>query len=131
MDDFATKGFYTVGVFGQEKALRTFICTNTDLVSDEEILNIYAVHWEIEVYFRDCKNKLAIDKYQIHSAKGIKRFWLISSLACLLACLKSPSFDFSAGYASLSQIIRIERISFIFDFALNGGEKSALLAMVA
>ena len=122
---------YPVSAFAQEKALRTFICTNTNLASDEEILNLYAVRWEIEVYFRDCKNKLAIDKYQIRSADGIKRFWLISSLAYLLACLESPSFDFSAGYASLSQKIRIERISFIFDFALNGGEKSALLAMVA
>ena len=56
---------------------------------------------------------------------------MISSLAYLLACLESPSFDFSAGYASLSQKIRIERISFIFDFPLNGGDKSALLAMVA
>ena len=160
MDDFATKGFYTVGAlkkyyvyryegklndiekavvlicypvsaFGQEKALRTFICTNTDLISDEEILNLYAVRWEIEVYFRDCKNKLALDKYQIRSAKGIKRFWLISSLAYLLGCLESPSFDFSEGYASLYRKIRIEKVSFIFDFALNGGEKSALLTMVA
>ena len=122
---------YPVSAFGQEKALRTFICTNTDLVSDEEILNLYAVRWEIEVYFRDCKNKLALDKYQIRSAKGIKRFWLISSLAYLLACLESPSYNFSEGYASLSHTIFFERVSFIFDFALNGGEKSALLAMVA
>ena len=122
---------YPVSAFGQEKALRTFICTNTYLISDEEILNLYAVRWEIEVYFRDCKNKLAFDKYQIRSAKGIKRFWLISSLAYLLGCLESPSFDFSEGYASLYRKIRIEKVSFIFDFALNGGEKSALLAMVA
>ena len=122
---------YPVSAFGQEKALRTFICTNTDLVSDEEILNLYAVRWEIEVYFRDCKNKLALDKYQIRSAKGIKRFWLISSLAYLLACLESPSYNFSEGYASLSHTIFFERVSFIFDFALNGGEKSALLAIVA
>ena len=54
--------------------------------------------------------RVVINKYQIRSAKGIKRFWLISSLAYLLACLESPSFDFSAGYASLSQKIRIEKI---------------------
>ena len=122
---------YPVSAFAQEKALRTFICTNADLASDEEILNLYAVRWEIEVYFRDCKNKLAFDKYQIRSANGIKRFWLISSLAYLLACLESPSFNFSEGYASISQTIFIERVSFIFDFAQSGGEKSALLAMVA
>ena len=112
---------YPVSAFGQEKALRTFICTNADLVSDEEILNLYAVRWEIKVYFRDGKNKLAIDKYQIRSAYGIKRFWLISSLAYLLACLESSSFSFSEGYALLSQTIVVERLSFIFNFAQNGG----------
>ena len=122
---------YPVSAFGQERALRTFICTNADLVSDEEILNLYAVRWEIEVYFRDCKNKLALDKYQIRSANGIKRFWLISSLAYLLACLSSTSYNFSEGYALLSKTIFVERISYIFDFAQNGGEKSTLLAMVA
>lgn len=122
---------YPVSAFAQEKALRTFICTNADLASDEEILNLYAVRWEIEVYFRNCKNKLAFDKYQIRSANGIKRFWLISSLAYLLACLESPSFNFSEGYASISQTIFFEKVSFIFDFAQSGGEKSALLAMVA
>ena len=89
------------------------------------------MRWEIEVYFRDCKNKLALDKYQIRSQNGIKRFWLISSLAYLLACLESSSFSFSEGYALLSQTILIERVSYIFDFAQNGGEKSTLLAMVA
>lgn len=122
---------YPVSAFGQEKALRTFICTNADLSSDEKILNLYSVRWKIEVYFRDCKNKLALDKYQIRSAKGIKRFWLITSLAYLLACLESPSFNFSEGYDLLSHNIRIERFSFIFDFVKNGGEKSALLDMVA
>ena len=122
---------YPVSAFAQEKALRTFICTNSDLASDEEILNLYAVRWNIEVYFRDCKNKLALDKYQIRSANGIKRFWLISSLAYLLACLSSTSYNFSEGYALLSKTILVERVSYIFDFAQNGGEKSTLLAMVA
>ena len=122
---------YPVSAFGHEKALRTFICTNSDLASDEEILNLYAVRWNIEVYFRDCKKKLALDKYQIRSVKGIKRFWLISSLAYLLACLSSTSYNFSEGYALLSKTILVERVSYIFDFAQNGGEKSTLLAMVA
>ena len=122
---------YPVNAFGQEKALRSFICTDVSLVSNQEILDLYSVRWQIEVYFRDCKTKLAFDKYQIRSAKGIKRFWLIASLAYLLACLASPSYDFSDGYRVLSYSIHIEKISFIFDFVKDGGEKSALLAMVA
>ena len=71
---------YPAKSFGKEKALRAFISTNAAL-SDEEILDLYVVRWEIEVYFRDCKMKLAVDKYQIRSANGIKHFWLIASLA--------------------------------------------------
>ena len=89
------------------------------------------MRWEIGVSFRDCNDKLAVDKYQLRPHNGIKRFWLISSLAYLLACLESSSFNFSEGYALLSQTILVERVSYIFDFALNGGEKSTLLAMVA
>ena len=96
---------YPVNAFGQEKALRSFICTDTCLVSDQEILALYSVRWEIEVYFRNCKTKLAFDKYQIRSAKGIKRFWLITSLAYLLACYTSNSYDFSDGYTILQSVV--------------------------
>ena len=54
-----------VNVFGQEKVLRSFICTDVSLVSNQEILDLYSVRWEIEFYFRDCKSKLAFDKCQI------------------------------------------------------------------
>lgn len=121
---------YPAKSFGKEKALRTFISTNAAL-SNEEILDLYVARWEIEVYFRDCKTKLAIDKYQIRSANGIKRFWLIASLAYMIACFESDRYNFSEGYHLLSQLIRREQISFIFDYALNGGDKSALLQKFA
>ena len=100
-------------------------------LSDEEILDLYVVRWEIEVYFRDCKMKLAVDKYQIRSANGIKHFWLIASLAYMIACFESKRYNFSEGYHLLSQTIRREQISFIFDYAQNGGDKSALLENIA
>ena len=77
---------YPKNAFGKEKSLRAFISTNT-AISDEEILNLYVTRWNIEVYFRDCKSKLAIEQYQIRSAKGIKRLWMITSLVYLLAWL--------------------------------------------
>lgn len=120
---------YPKKAFGKEKALRAFISTNTAL-SDEEILNLYVTRWNIEVYFRSCKSKLAIDQYQIRSAKGIKRFWLIASLVYLLACLESEHFCFSDGFSLISHILYREQISFIFDYAANGGDKSALLQKI-
>lgn len=83
---------YPAKSFGKEKALRAFISTNAAL-SDEEILDLYVVRWEIEVYFRDCKMKLAVDKYQIRSANGIKHFWLIASLAYMIACFESKRYN--------------------------------------
>ena len=113
---------YPVGALGKSNALRAFISTNSAL-SDEKILDFYVQLWNIEVFFRDAKNKLAFDKYQIHSKKGIQRFWIIASLAYLLACFKSDKFDFSEGYSILSDQIRCEQLLFIFDFAKNGGAK--------
>ncbi len=121
---------YPKNAFGKEKTLRAFICTNVDF-SNEEILNLYVTRWNIEVYFRDCKNKLALDRYQIRSAKGIKRLWLIASLVYLLACLESQSFKFSEGFHVLSTALVREQVAFIFDYAMNGGDKSALLQKIA
>jgi hypothetical protein len=120
---------YPEKAFGKEKALRVFISTNAAL-SNEMILHLYVSRWEIEVYFRDCKTKLAVDRYQIRSAKGIRRFWLITSIAYNLACCESHTYSFSEGFHRIAHLLRIERISFIFDYALHGGEKSALLGLI-
>ena len=32
---------------------------------------------DVEVFFRTTKGKLALDKYQLRSATGIRRFWLL------------------------------------------------------
>ena len=67
------------------KAFRAFISTNPSL-SIEEILNIYVNRWEIEVFFRNFKTKLAFDCYQIRSSKGIKCFcWSLHYLILLPA----------------------------------------------
>ncbi len=121
---------YPVGALGKSNALRAFISTDAAL-TDEQILDLYVQRWNIEVFFRDAKNKLALDKYQIRSKQGIKRFWIIASLAYLIACFKSKSFDFSEGYNIISHEICCEQVSFIFDFALNGGNKYDLLKTIA
>ena len=121
---------YPVKAFGKAKALRAFISTNAAL-SDQEILDFYTIRWEIEVYFRDCKNRLALDKYQIRSARGITRFWLIASLAYLIACFESQSFDFSEGFALFAQKLTVERYSALFDLATSVQDKQAFLQLVA
>ena len=121
---------YPVKAFGMAKALRAFISTNAAL-SDQEVLDFYTTRWEIEVYFRDCKNRLALDKYQIRSAEGISRYWLIASLAYLIACFESKSFDFSEGFTIFAHKLSIERYSSLFDLAFAVPDKQAFLQLVA
>lgn len=121
---------FPAGAMNNPKALRAFICTDTSL-STEEILNLYVNRWEVEVFFRNCKTKLAFDRYQIRSSKGIKRFWLITSLAYFVACCESKSFDFSEGHCSITHKIEYERIRFVYEFGKSGKNISDLFAMVA
>ena len=107
---------YPVGAFHNKKALRAFLCTNSEL-STEDILRMYTERWEIEVFFRESKSKLAIDKYQIRSVKGIKRFWLISSLAYLIACCESNSFDFSEGYHIFMKKVEYDQLENLYFIA--------------
>ena len=70
---------YPEETFGNPKALRAFICTDTELDS-QTILEYYSKRWNIEVFFKQVKNILGFGGYQIRSSKGIERFWLILSL---------------------------------------------------
>ena len=65
--------------FGEAKALRAFICTDTELDS-QTILEYYGKRWNIEVFFKQVKNIFGFGGYQMRSSKGIERFWLILSL---------------------------------------------------
>ena len=84
--------------FGEAMALRVFISTHTELTA-QEILNIYAKRWNIEVFFRNCKQKLAFDKCQLRKKQGITRMWLILSFIHFLCCTVSGYVDsFDEGY---------------------------------
>ena len=55
------------------EALWAFLSTDVSLTTNE-ILSYYVCRWPIEVFFRQCKDKLALDRYQIRSLKGIQRY---------------------------------------------------------
>ncbi len=95
---------FPVDTMDNPNTLRAFISTDVSL-SSEEILNVYVNRWAIEVFFRDCKTKLAFDGYQIRSRKGIRRFWIITSLAYFIACSQSKSFHFWGMGGSLTLFV--------------------------
>lgn len=105
---------YPRETLGKAHTLRAFVSTDTSL-SVTDILDHYVVRWNIEVFFRNAKQKLAFDKYQIRSSTGIKRFWLIMSLAHFLCCVGTDKIlSFEDGYSHFQSEILRERTEFIY-----------------
>jgi len=75
----------------KDGALKVFICTEINMET-ETILFHYSQRWCIEIFFRQNKMRLCLDKYQIRSEKAIKRFWVLSMLTyiyCVTGTTKS------------------------------------------
>ncbi|MCI9335912.1 MAG: transposase [Lachnospiraceae bacterium] len=78
-------------------------------------LDKYVERWPIEVFFRQSKDKLAFDRYQVRSSKGIRRYWLLMSLVHLVACTGCGEvMSFEDGYAYIYSHIQEERLRFIY-----------------
>ena len=62
------------------------------------------------MFFRQCKDKLALDSYQIRSTQGIRRYWLIMSFAHYMCVVGTGEVcHFETGYHKISDIIQMEK----------------------
>ena len=117
------------GAFGNLKALRCFVCTDVSL-GVETILSTYTQRWPIEVFFRESKNKLALNGYQIRSSNGIRRYWLIMSLSHFICCTGTDTpVSFSDGYHILQNQIKQEQITYIYQCGMRGDSLEELLTL--
>ena len=122
---------YPKDAFQVPKALRAFISTDVSL-STKEILDKYADRWPVELFFRQSKDKLSFDRYQIRSSKGIHRYWLLMSLAHLIACTGcGETMSFEDGYACIHNQIQKERLYFIYQCGSRHILFDDVLALVA
>ena len=122
---------YPKDAFHAPRALRAFISTDVSL-STREILDKYVGRWPVEVFFRQSKEKLAFDRYQVRSAKGIQRYWLLMSLAHLIACTGcGENMSFEDGYAYIYRHIQEERLRFIYQCGAKHMSFEEVLALVA
>ena len=122
---------YPKEAFGNSKALRAFLSTDVSLSTDE-ILSYYVCRWPIEVFFRQCKEKLALDSYQIRSAQGIRRFWLLMSLAhfmCVAGTGEISSFE--TGYHQICGIIQLEKYHYLYLCAKESPNFDAFMKSIA
>ena len=122
---------YPEKAFGKPKALRTFLCMDVSL-STNEILDNYVCRWPIEVFFRQCKDKLALDSYQIRSAQGIRRYWLIMSFAHYMCVVGTGEVcPFETGYHKISDIIQMEKYLTLYQCARECNDFDSFVKVVA
>lgn len=89
-------------------------------LTTQEILDSYLVRWSTEVFFRQAKQNLTLDQYQIRSALGIRRFLVLTSTAHLFSCIGTGRIlPFHKGFAAMQKAITTERISFIYHCGLS------------
>ena len=109
---------YPEKAFGNPKALRAFLSTDVSLSTDE-ILSCYVCRWSIEVFFRQCKDKLVLGSYQIRSAQGIRRYWLLMSLAHYICVTGTGEFcSFETRYHRICDTIQQEQYWYLFQCAI-------------
>ena len=144
---FAQKGFHTIGAlktnrllypsgmkkklseFGNPKALRAFLSTDVSLTTDG-ILSYYVCRQSVEVFFRQCKDKLALDRYQIRSAQGIRRFWLLMSLAHFMCTAGTGEFcPFKTGYHKICDTIQLEKYRYLFQCAKESNDFDSFIKL--
>ena len=63
--------------------------------SAEDTLKKYALRWGIECIFRDLKENVAFDHYQVRSIKAITRHWHLASLAYTFLMVSKLNGTFS------------------------------------
>ena len=120
---------YPEKAFGNPKALQAFLSTDVSL-SVDETLSYYAGRWPIEIFFRQCKNKLALDSYQIRSAQGIRRYWLLMSMApCMCVAGTGEFCSFEKGYHRIGSIIQTEKYQYLFRCAKESNDFDAFMKL--
>lgn len=73
------------------------------------------------MFFRTTKGKLALDKYQLRSATGIRRFWLVMSLTHFLCCVGTGVLrSFSEGYAHWQNPVLRNAVQYVYNCDKNG-----------
>jgi len=58
-----------------------FFVTNKLDWEEKKILSTYAKRWTIDAFYRDAKQELGFEDYQVRKLKGIKRHWYLVFVA--------------------------------------------------
>ncbi len=50
-----------------------FYCSNKPDLKADKMLNVYARRWKIESFYRDAKQELGMEEYEMRKIEGIRR----------------------------------------------------------
>ena len=90
----------------------------------------YVYRWSIEIFFRQCKDKMALDGYQLRSAQGIKRYWLLMSLAHFMCIAGTGEFcSFETGYHKICGIVQLEKYRYLFQCAKESDDFDSFIVV--
>lgn len=106
--------------FGEPKALRAFLCTDVSLET-EIISTYYAKRWSIEIFFRQSKNNLGLDTYQVRSAKAFIRLWALLAFTHLYCTtgLGKP-LALGDGLRLVRKQVQQDRFRAVYECGRNG-----------
>jgi hypothetical protein len=105
--------------FKKEGALHAFLCTDTEL-SNQTILEYYSKRWPIEVFFRQTKNNLGLNTYQVRSTKSIDRLLFLISLTYIYCSMReNANGSFSKGLLICRNDVKKDSIQLIYECAQN------------
>lgn len=67
-----------------------FLVSNRKNLRPEKLLQIYQMRWAVETFFRDAKQHLGLEDYQMRKLKGIKSHWcLVFTSAVILELVRA------------------------------------------
>jgi len=83
----------------------TVYVTNNLPLSDEKIIDRFGLRWGIEDFYRDAKDNLAFDQYQVRNMKVIKRHRHLVFLAYTFLVFSKLKGSFSKFFKAKAKTI--------------------------
>jgi len=106
--------------FKKPHRLHAFLCTDTEL-STQTILEYYSQRWPIEIFFRQNKGNLGLNKYQVHSSQAIDRILALVALAYLYCTMGTGTYQpLGVGLRTVRGRTKRQSIAMIYSAAQKG-----------
>jgi hypothetical protein len=106
--------------FKKPRCLHAFLCTDTELTT-QTILEYYSQRWPIEIFFRQTKGNLGLNKYQVRSAQAIDRMLLLNALTYLYCVIGTGSYQqLGIGLRKVRSVTQRDKVAMIYKAAKDG-----------